>query len=81
MNQVTRFCNLFRYSFAIFELFAVICARKKMLTYWEWLTTLRYRILIESFIISSIRKRTVFVYHYESILLLPTATTQFAEIL
>jgi len=33
MNQVTRFRNLFRYSLAIFELFAVICALERK--YWR----------------------------------------------
>jgi len=51
------------------------------LTYRQQLTTLRYRKFIKSFSVSSIRKRTIFVYHYESILLLPTAVTEFAEIL
>ena len=43
--------------------------------------TLRYCIFIKSFSVSFFRKFIVFIYDYESILLLPTATTRFAEIL
>jgi len=82
MNQITRFRNLFRYLLASFEFLAVIHVTLEKKCVVDVLITtnnVKVCILIKSFSVSSIHKRTV--YHYESILLLPTATTQFAEIL
>ena len=80
-HSFSQFVSILSQSLSFFVVIHIALERKCYVV--DVLTTttnqVKYRILIKFFSVSSIRKRTVFVYI--SILLLPTATTQFAEIL
>jgi len=73
MDRLGRFFNLSHNLLTLAYIFVIIHVDVlSTMEYWYRLTAPRYRKLVKSFSVSSVSKRTVLVYHQESILLLPT---------